>query len=135
MAENSIPLTILRAIDLVFSLSQLAQLESDEANAQLIPFTITGPSHAVSVLSDELGPQGLTGWCSPYAPVTLTGADREAAGIPEQAKYFTFIYPLQATQGRFELLIARARCARRVSSPPVHCYLSVHGVCPPTALT
>ena len=113
-AEGSIPLTVIPAIDLVPS--PVEQLE-DGDSTHLIPFTIVGPRRAVSLLSEELGPSGLTGSFSPFAPVTLEGPARKAVGIPEQAKYFSFAYPLQATHGRFEAMIARAQYARQGFEP------------------
>ncbi|KAL1511499.1 hypothetical protein AB1Y20_006297 [Prymnesium parvum] len=102
-----IPLNILASIDIVLVLQP-------QEGKGLTPFRITGPRPAVRLLKKVFRAstldvsRALAGVCSPFSPITLSGADRTAAGVPPDAAFFTFAYPLKATRDHFQALLAHA---------------------------
>ena len=82
------------------------------------PFSISGPSEVLALLdefaneprSDEESDAHCGVLASP-TEVTLAGAQREAAGIPLEAAFFAFAYPLPSLTNRFEeLVVEQGRC-------------------------
>ena len=61
-------------------------------------FEITGPAKALATLKPlaESSKEELKGRISPLNPVTVPKAYRKGAGIPLDADYFAFLYPLEA---------------------------------------
>ena len=81
------------------------------------PFSISGPSEVLALL-DEFANEPRSdeeldhcGVLAPPTEVTLAGAQREAAGIPLEAAFFAFAYPLPSLTNRFEeLVVEQGRC-------------------------
>lgn len=80
------------------------------------PFSISGPSEVLALL-DEFATSGgpdeppHCGVLAPPTEVTLAGAQREAAGVPLEAAFFAFAYPLSSLTNRFEeLVVEQGRC-------------------------
>ena len=81
-------------------------------DAEAIPFVITGPADVVALLQHEASTRirssempSYGGFLSPPHPVTIKGARAKRAGIPENAAYYAFAYPVESLFGQFERLV------------------------------
>ena len=105
--KATITYNISPGVDLQLSTAwQQSQTLEDVTNA--VPFQIQGPEEVLTLV--ERISEGATnahfGVLSPPVPVTLNGVKaRKSAGIPINAAYFCFAYPLESLSGKYEELV------------------------------
>ena len=100
---SSITFNISPDVGIVLSTSWQEEHSSATA-ADVQPFTVIGPPEALTLLMSERASQA--GVLSPPVEVTLNDPDaRRAAGIPQNAAFFAFAYPLESLAGTYERLV------------------------------
>ena len=72
------------------------------------PFVLTGPQNVIDFLRNELPiPVTLSGYLSPPNKITIKGERARRAGIPQNAAFYCFAYPLESLNGQHDRLMTQ----------------------------
>ena len=70
-----------------------------------VPFQVTGPDHVVEFIRTHAAEGASTdGIISPPNKITITGQRAKDAGIPPQARFYAFAYPMECLTGKYDEL-------------------------------
>ena len=72
---------------------------------EALPFVIEGPKHVIKFLEAETGCSSVGGFLSPPNKITIRGERARIAGIPADAAFYAFAYPLESLSGQYRRLI------------------------------
>ena len=101
-ASTPIELPIVPDVGLVVSAAGWQGDPEGKWANRLLPFTISGPGHILEFL-ETVAPGGdYSGRLAPPSKITIQGRRARIAGIPEEAKFYAFAYPLACLAGLYE---------------------------------
>ena len=96
---------------------RLSSSAAHDAKGAALSFTIEGPAEVLDLIEQANNPassehaHARLGVLAPPTLVTLAGAQREAAGVPLDAAFFAFAYPLPSLTGWYEeMVVQQGRC-------------------------
>ena len=92
--------------------------------SESVPFTIVGPAHVLALLEREAAGAPLDGFISPPNKITIKGERARKAGIPMDAAFYSFAYPLEILAGKYRQLVDEER-----QSAPWLFFLLLGGFC------
>lgn len=100
------------------------QNDPDAQIVAVLPCVVEGPPHVIKFLEAETGSSDFSGYLSPPNKITIRGERARIAGIPSNAAFFSFFYPLESLSGQYQ------RLASADEQPePWLCFLLIGGYC------
>ena len=87
-----------------------------------IPCEVKGPPHVIKFLEAETGVSEFIGYLSPPNKITIRGKRAKVAGIPSNASYYAFSYPLECLSGQYQRLVSADK-----PPEPWLCFLLIGG--------
>ena len=87
------------------------QQDEDANITAAMPFSIVGPAHVLDLLKREAAGAPLSGYLSPPNKITIKGERARKAGIPQDAAFYTFAYPLEFLAGKYSRLVDEGQSA------------------------